>query len=426
MTSDELKELFDQHQKDVVTIRQNRAYVRGKNPTVLNQHPKREPDNRIPVAWAKMAVEDLTGYAGKFSVSWASMDDNPVDEEYLDRQRRVMDWNEWEQLITETYTTALSFGVAYLLVWGSDDLNLPGMLTPEFALCRNEEWILHYSDDMKPILMAAVRILDERTVHVYTSEMRQTWNNVQGTWTHRTEEDQQHLFGQVPLAVFPINYDRVPLFEAEKSLIDAHDQLISKSQNEIDRFNALIALFPGKIDRQFIEKLAEVKAIDDLGQYERWPEYLEKSLMNINDFYNNLADRLERLYHKSVKVPDFSDQNFGSNSSGIAMAFKLLGLEFKASTIEAYFEKGIVKLFDLINELFKKGIPSMDPTIYKMGIKSERRIPVDNLQAVQIAVQLKGLGVSDETILRMLPETIIGDVEAELERMIANVPEILI
>jgi SPP1 family phage portal protein len=252
----------------------------------------------------------------------------------------------------------------------------------------------------------------------------EVWRYDGGEWQHREEEDVQHFFGMVPLAVFPINAERVPLFEAEKSLIDAHDQLISKSQNEIDRFNALIALFPGKVDKAFIQKLSEIKVIDDLGQYDHWPEYLEKSLNNISDFYNQLADRFERLYHKSIKVPDFSDENFGGQSTGIALAYKLLGLEFKAATIESYFKQGIIKLVELINQLFRIGTNGINPDEYKLIIKADRRLPVDKEAAVAVAVQLRGLGVSMETVLKALPGELVEDVAQELERIESESPEV--
>jgi len=423
MTNEELKRLKSEFDMDRQQIRRNWAYTQGKNPTVLGQYPKKDPDNRIPVPWAKMAVEDMTGYMGKVSLYWdnltteASAAEDMKEDEYIQKMKVILDWNDWDLTIEEARKTALSFGRSYILVWYAEDM-------VEFALVRNSEWQLIHSNDIKPKLLSAIHWMSDKVAHVYTDVAMEVWRESNGDWRHIEEEDVPHFFKAVPLAVFPINYEQAPLFEAEKSLIDAHDQLISKSQNEIDRFNALIALFPGKIDKAFIQKLNEIKAIDDLGQYDHWPEYLEKSLTNIDAFYNNLADRFERLYHKSIKVPDFSDENFGGQSTGIALAYKLLGLEFKATTIETYFKQGIVKLVELINQIIRITTTGMNPDDYKMTIHSERRLPVDNTAAVQIAVALAGLGVSMETVLKSLPSDIIGDVEEELKRIEESSPEV--
>jgi len=423
MTNEELKRLKSEFDMDRQQIRRNWAYTQGKNPTVLGQYPKKDPDNRIPVPWAKMAVEDMTGYMGKVSLYWdnltteASAAEDMKEDEYIQKMKVILDWNDWDLTIEEARKTALSFGRSYILVWYAEDM-------VEFALVRNSEWQLIHSNDIKPKLLSAIHWMSDKVAHVYTDVAMEVWRESNGDWRHIEEEDVPHFFKAVPLAVFPINYEQAPLFEAEKSLIDAHDQLISKSQNEIDRFNALIALFPGKIDKAFIQKLNEIKAIDDLGQYDHWPEYLEKSLTNIDAFYNNLADRFERLYHKSIKVPDFSDENFGGQSTGIALAYKLLGLEFKATTIETYFKQGIVKLVELINQIIRITTTGMNPDDYKMTIHSERRLPVDKTAAVQIAVALAGLGVSMETVLKSLPSDIIGDVEEELKRIEESSPEV--
>jgi SPP1 family phage portal protein len=177
-----------------------------------------------------------------------------------------------------------------------------------------------------------------------------------------------------------------------------------------------MALFPQKVDKEFIDKLREMNVIDDLGDFDRWPEYLEKDLGKITSFYQQLADRLERLFHKSIKVPDFSDENFVGNSSGVALAYKLLGLEFKAAQIDLYFDKGINGRYELISSGINAGARQYPTDDYEIIIDNKRNLPVDEAGRVQIAQQLLGI-LSEETILKMLPNTIVPDVERELERI---------
>jgi hypothetical protein len=53
---------------------------------------------------------------------------------------------------------------------------------------------------------------------------------------------------------------------------------------------------------------------------------------------------------------------------------------------------------------------------YEVIITNKRNLPVDELTKVQIAQQLMGL-VSRETLLKMLPQSIVEDVEREIERL---------
>ena len=46
-----------------------------------------------------------------------------------------------------------------------------------------------------------------------------------------------------------------------------------------------------------------MKLLDGMDQWDadKWPRYLEKNLAGIQAFYTDLADRLERLYHATIK-----------------------------------------------------------------------------------------------------------------------------
>ena len=249
-------------------------------------------------------------------------------------------------------------------------------------------------------------------------------NNKENLWIRNKEGDTNYPYTSVPLSIYKINRTSQPLFEAEKKMIDAHDNLISKSVNEIDRFNALIALFPDSVDAEFIQRLEEYKVVDNLGDYDRWPEFLEKSLDKINAFYSDLANRLERYIHKTMKVPDFSDEKFAGNQSGVAIRFKLMGMEFKAASIDAYFNAGLFQRNKLINEVLNSGTKQWEN--YNISIDSKRNIPVDDETKAEVAMKLMSV-VSRETLLKYLPEEIVADVELELklleDELMAGIPQ---
>lgn len=94
------------------------------------------------------------------------------------------------------------------------------------------------------------------------------------------------------------------------------------------------------------------------------------------------------------------------------MAYKLLGLEQKATDKEANFKKGLQRRFEIIcNFLNTKG-SSFD--FRDISITFTRNKPINELEAVQIATQLKGL-VSEMTAISYLP--MVADVSEELERL---------
>ena len=421
MNEQTMEELHDQNARRQAVYRQNRSYFYGRNPWIESREQRREPDNRIAIPFAKMAVEDMAGYAAMPGYRTVEIDNIRTDasvqqdagiDTYIQLVREIESANDSDRLTAELYQEALVHGRAFELFWYDDAV--------EFARVPENEIELVYDGSLKPELVGAVRFYDRarlfaRRASVYTDvDITDYTRDGSGSWTE--SGIRLHPYGRVPINIYAINTQQQPFFEAEKGLIDAQDKLLSSSVNEVDRFNAVMALFPQKVDKEFIDKLREMNVIDDLGDFDRWPEYLEKDLGKITSFYQQLADRLERLFHKSIKVPDFSDENFVGNSSGVALAYKLLGLEFKAAQIDLYFDKGINGRYELISSGINAGARQYPTDDYEIIIDNKRNLPVDEAGRVQIAQQLLGI-LSEETILKMLPNTIVPDVERELERI---------
>jgi SPP1 family phage portal protein len=411
---------------------ENRLYAHGTNPHILKMSPRRDPDNRLALPFAKMAVSDMVGYAGRAGDRTVEVDnittdaiaaDDATQDDFIDNLKVVYDYNATDRETSELYGEALTQGVAYELVWVSDDLPGAGFVA-EYAPLPGNEVFPVYSDDLKRQMVAAVWYHEAtgsdgrpyRIADVFYPVFSERWKATSGAWVRDPDGDTAYPFTRVPVVEYPINRQRHSFFEAEKGILFAQDKLLSSSINEVDRFNAVMALFPFNVDAEFVEKLKEMNVIDGLADYDRWPEYLQKDLGAISGFYQNLADRLERLFHKSIKVPDFSDENFAGNSSGIALAYKLLAMEFTAAQIDAYFDQGVETRFELIAEAINAGARQWPLDDYELIIDNKRNLPVDEATKVQLAQMLLGI-VSEETVLKMLPNSIVPDVQRELERL---------
>lgn len=415
---------------------ENREYVKGKNSAILREQRKKDPDNRIPVPLAKSAVIDMTGYAGsKISVTYDAVQVAQDEEgkkqedkglnEYRGLMREFQDYNDDDIVTTRLYRESISHTETYLIMWVSDKLSLPnGMMTPEYTTAGTDTVVPVWDNQLKKNLLAACHFVKtDNTIDcdVYYPLVAEHWRSEGGgDWRRIEAEDKKYPYKRVPVIPFRMSLDGGPLFQAEKPLIDKHDSVISKSQNEIDRYNALMMLFPYKITPEFVQKMNEMHGLDDLGQYDadKWPRFLEKNLSQVNEYTNAHIDRLERLFHKTVKVVDFNQITAqGGDESGVARAFKLLGMEFLASDIEKVFIKGLYERAELFNDVIRASTSSIDPDLYTPIVTARRNLPIDELAKVQIAQALKAIGISDETVLKMLPDTIIPDPEKELQSM---------
>ena len=111
-----------------------------------------------------------------------------------------------------------------------------------------------------------------------------------------------------------------------------------------------------------------------------------------------LKNALNADIHKMCMVPDMTDLNFAGNSSGVAMRYKLLGLEQLTRIKERWFREGLMQRIRLYaGYLQLTGMPEMDAVDFNSLYT--RALPVNELEIAQTISQLRGL-VEDEKLLR--------------------------
>lgn len=410
---------------------ENTRYAKGNNPKIMSRIRKKDPDNRVPIPLAKMAIETLSGYAGKpeniqVFVEKVNEDANDDIKDELNKfYRKAAEYNTDNIEKSELYQDALTYGEVYELWWTSDKEKVGDFpITPEWKLVPGNSCYPIYSKSLKKELEALYYFEkyeeeNKEYLTIYYPLFSEKWARVNGGDWVNTGEFNFYPFKRVPAARFASNSFSAPIFEAEKSTIKPHDELLSSSSNEIDRFNALLLLLPQEVTKEFVDKLIEYKVISGLSDLngDQFPRYLEKNLEGVTAFYNQLADRLERLFHKSIKVPDFSDENFGGDKSGVAMAYKLLDLEFRASQIEIYFNRGFYDRQELFFDYLESVGYAFERSDYRFVVDSKRNLPVDFNTLLDIAAKMDALGISKETIFKFLPNEIIENYKEELSRM---------
>lgn len=124
--------------------------------------------------------------------------------------------------------------------------------------------------------------------------------------------------------------------------------------------------------------------------------------------------RVTGTYHQAIllTIPCMSDESFGGNVSGVAMEFKLLGMENITKIKTRYYKKGLRKRVRIFcNYLALHGI-SIDPSGITMTFT--RALPKNLLEISQIVANLWGK-VSRKTLLSQVP--FVDDVDEELKAL---------
>lgn len=223
-------------------------------------------------------------------------------------------------------------------------------------------------------------------------------------------ETKLHGFKQVPIIEFLNNKRSFGDFKKVISLIDGYDEVTSTSVDDMTDFtDALLVLTNvGGTDKETLKKVKEDKLmlIDDDGDA-KW------LIKEVNDTYaQNNKNRLNQDIHKFSMIPDMQDKEFSGNSSGVALAYKLLALEQLAAKKEMYFKKAINQRLQLMIDFYNLKISPKD--IQKVFT---RNVPKNLVEAADTAQKLQGI-VSHETILSTLP--FVEDAKVELEKIKAE------
>lgn len=213
---------------------------------------------------------------------------------------------------------------------------------------------------------------------------------------------EDHYFGGVPIVEFWNNEEQQGDFEQQISLIDAYNVLMSDRVNDKEQLvDALLAITGGSLGdtldeaSETIKRLKQLKTIElPMGATAEW------LIKNLNEAdVEVLRNAVREDIHQFAMVPNLTDENFASNASGVAMKYKLLGLEQLAKIKERYFIQGLrerLKLFANVLSIKGKSVDVSDAKI-----TMTRNLPANDMDTANMISQLSGK-VSNETLIGQL------------------------
>ncbi len=247
----------------------------------------------------------------------------------------------------------------------------------------------------------------------------QDTDNVQPTY----ENPEPHFKGEVPIIEYLNNKMGIGDFELQIPLIDAYNALMSDRVTDKEQFiDAILAIY-GTLLSDSDEYDEDGNKISDSAEKAQ-EELKKKKILELPDgtkaeyltrtFDENgveiLKKAIEQDIHKFSHIPCMSDEAFGGNVSGVAMEFKLLGMENITKIKTRYYKKGLRKRLRIFANFYaNKGInfdaSGIVPTF-------TRALPKNLLEISQIVSNLWGK-VGKKTLLAQIP--FVDDPDEELK-----------
>ncbi len=221
---------------------------------------------------------------------------------------------------------------------------------------------------------------------------------------------EEHYWQDVPFVEYVNNEECLGDFEGVITEIDAYNRVQSNTANYFQYNDDAIlkVLKLGAVTSDDVKEMKEKGAIilEDGGDVD-W------LLKTINDTaLENYKTRLQEDIHTMANVPHLCDEAFGGNLSGVAIAYKLWGLDQMCSIKERKFKKGLQRRIKLITNILNIMGNSYD--YREVTPKFRRNKPQNDMEIAQIVTMLAN-DLSRETRLQMIPA--VEDVKEEMGRL---------
>lgn len=362
-----------------------------------------KPCSRTVINYCKNIVDSYCGYiATPGCISYRSDEDI---EEIMD----ILRYNDFQAEDSDFLLDALIYGVAAELMY------LDNKSQTRFRLINPTSCFGIYDDSLTGDLLYFVRMYkvsdwDESNtynVDVYSDYFIKHYTmDGENGYLHFVGEE-LHYFSQCPANILMLP-DEKSIFDCILGLQDAVNELLSSEIDDYSAFCDAYLILEG-VDAE-PEDIAAMKQNRVLllpeGATAQW---LTKNASDAQ--VENILKRIHDSIYRVAQCPDFSSETFvGGVSSGIAIQYRLTGMETRSGKIEAIMKKALQRRVEII-----AGIASLklgEAVFRDINIEFKRNIPEDLTATINMINALKG-SVSDATLLSQLD--FIPDVNAELE-----------
>ncbi len=207
--------------------------------------------------------------------------------------------------------------------------------------------------------------------------------------------------------------DEKSIFDCIMSIQDSINEIYSAEIDDFSAFcDAYMVLEGVDADAEDIAAMKQNRVI--LLPEGATAQYLTKGSSDAQ--VENILKRAHEAAYRIASCPDFSSESFvGGVSSGIAIQYRLTGMETRAGKIEGAMRKALQRRIEIICGI--AALKMGEEVFRDIQIDFKRNIPSDITAVVNMINTLSGK-VSDATLLSQLD--FVSDVNAEIEAVNAQ------
>ena len=443
-----LNKLIDTHTRKIAPkYRKYQNLYEGKH-KILKKKPAdaNKPCNRLVNDFFGQTIDNTVGYflgnpvilnytepvekkaipePNDVGVDLEEIEDTAV-QDFLDYL--VID-NDMADTIIEWGKEAMIKGLSHLLVYQNEESKTKVMkVSPE-------DMILVYKNSSTKELQYAIRLYDidtedtDKTTHyaeVYSVGKMELFKSVDGGTStkgkgrefasYEVVEETQLIYERIPVVTMYNNEEQMSDLEKIESLVADYDKVLSDVSDEFSAFrNAYLMLKNMIVGEDGKKQLKDEGIIEVMENGDA--KFITKQIQT--EALENHLNRLEANIYKFSQVPNLSDESFAGNLSGVAIRFKLFGLETKCIIKERKMEKALRDFVRILSVPIRVET-GHEIDIVNLKVEFTRNVPNNLTEIVDTVTKLDGK-VDKETLLSLLPfidnpKEVLEKLEAEAKK----------
>ena len=394
----------------------NKQYYDGQHAILSRKREKDLPDVRVVCNHAQDITDTATGYFMGNPITYSNTDDADIEPLLV-----AFDKANTDDVDAENAQDMSIYGLAYEYVYAKKDASEPTcknispmstFIVVDDTIEENELFGVYYypkKNDAKDIISWVATIS--------TKNYKWVLNILNDPKLEQqlTETPEQHFFGGIQIIEYLNNKEAIGDFEQQIPLIDAYNTLMSDRVTDKEQFIDAILVLYGAILGEDEEESKEAQDALHKKKLLELPadakaEYLTRALDE--NGVEVLRKALKEDIYTFSHIPCLTDENFAGNASGVAMEYKLLGLEMVTKTKERYYKKGLQKRIELFCNYLKMKALAMEAGSVVPSFS--RSLPKNLQELASTLYSLKDI-VSMKTLLKQIP--FVEDPDAEIEEV---------
>ena len=409
--------LIQKHTQERSRLQKLKKYYLGDHAILKHERRNKNAPNFKTVAnHAKDIADTSTGYFMGNPIKY-----NNTAESDLEPLLVAFDGAEIDQVDAQNALNMAIYGRAYEYIYVKE-----GLTELDSTSVDPENVFLVYDDSIERKALFAVYYYeikdDSKDATKYQAEVF-TQNlhyhivlRDSSMGTTRNEQVEPHNLGQVPIIEYRNNHFAIGDYEQQISLIDAYNSLMGNRVNDKEQaVESILVLYGAQLADNPEDAKEAMKILSEEGLLELQGDGARAEFLK-----NTLDENATEILRKALKediytfshVPNLTDENFAGNSSGVAMEFKLLGLEMITKTKEANYKRGLRQRIAIFTHYL--GMQQIALEAHSIVPQFSRGLPKNLLELSQIINNLEGK-VSLRQLISLLP--FVEDPDAELESL---------